>query len=122
MVMIIPQLLEVTKTTCIQQLTVVLNGNLFCILLIFNKYFSNKQIIILKLLSNFSLQCTRISEVFCILYECLTSNGYLLILFIDHTQNGTQDIYTIHMEYKHVHTKHIYRYIRVNQLQSIEVK
>ena len=23
----------------------------------------------------------------------------------------------IHMEYKHVHTKHIYKYIRINQLQ-----
>ena len=31
----------------------------------------------------------------------------LLLLFIDHTQNGTQYIYTIHMEYKHAHTKQI---------------
>ena len=31
-----------------------------------------------------------------------------ILLFIDHAQNGTQYIYTIHMEHKHVHTKQIH--------------
>ena len=43
------------------------------------------------------------------MHALYTYNG-LLLLFIEHTQNGTQYIiyyyyYTIHMKYKHVHTK-----------------
>ena len=57
-------------------------------------------------------------------YSCVNSHLaclLLLLLFIDHTQNGTQYIYTIHMEYKHVQSykTNIYKYIRINQLQLI---
>ena len=80
-------------------------------------------LLILELIVNFNKHI--VLKCCCYLLHKQTNNHEptgLLLLFIDHTPNGTQYIYTIHIEYKHVHTKHIYKYIRINRLQSILMK
>ena len=42
----------------------------------------------------------------------------LLLLCIDHTQNGAQYIYIIHMEYEHVHKN---KYIQIHMNPSVAI-